>query len=208
MKLYLSSYKLGTKTDQLKRLVPKGRIGYIANALDFSGVNVERRASHIRADVQSLEDLQLEVSQIDLREYFGKTDALRQTVDDLGALFVSGGNVFVLRQAMHLSGLDSILLELRGDDRFLYAGYSAAGCVLAPTLTAYEIVDKPQTPYAGLTQVILDGLSIVDFAFMPHWDSDHPESQDIEREIAYCRLHDIPYAAVRDGEVLIIPGSS
>lgn len=39
MKFYLSSYRLGEKTEELKKLVPAGRIGYIPNALDSSGVD-------------------------------------------------------------------------------------------------------------------------------------------------------------------------
>lgn len=40
--------------------------------------------------------------------------------------------------------------------------------------------------------------------FMPHWDSDHPESADIEKEITYCKENNISYKAIRDGEVIII----
>jgi len=52
---------------------------------------------------------------------------------------------------MRLSGLDDILEGLRGNDEFLYAGYSAAGCILAPSLSPYEIVDQPETPYQDLS---------------------------------------------------------
>lgn len=204
MKLYLSSYKLGGMADRLKQMAPGGTIGYVANALDFTNVNVERRAQHVQADIESLEHLSLAVSQVDLRTYFGRKDELRQKIDALGALFVSGGNVFILRQAMRLSGLDELLLEKRTDDGFLYAGYSAAGCVLAPDLRCYEIVDKPETPYPALSEVIWDGLSIVDFALMPHWNSDHAESADIDKEIDYCRRHGLAYLPLRDGDVHIV----
>lgn len=104
---------------------------------------------------------------------------------------------------MKLSGLDELLKKLRGRNNFLYAGYSAAGCVLAPNLKVYEIVDKIDTPYSELKEVIWDGLGILNFAFMPHWDSEHPESADVEKEIAYCKQNNIPYKALRDGEVII-----
>jgi len=87
---------------------------------------------------------------------------------------------------------------------FLYAGYSAAGCVLAPNLKAYEIVDKVDTPYPQQKEIIWEGLNLVDFAFMPHWDSNHPESLDIEKEIAYCKENNIKYRAIRDGEIMVI----
>ena len=159
-------------------LVPKGKIGYIPNALDFSGADSRWLEEWIEKDMDSLREL--------------------------GAIFISGGNTFVLRQAMRLSGLDEILKKLRERRDFLYAGYSAAGAVLAQSLKAYEIVDKPEAPYRELKEVIWEGLGFVDFTFMPHWDSNHPESKDVERAIDYCRQNKIPFKAIRDGEVIII----
>ncbi len=203
MKYYLSSYELGNETDKLKVLAPKGKIGYIPNARDFTGTDPERRAKRNANNMNSLRGLGLEVELVNLSDYFGKQDELKKKLEELGAIFISGGNVFVLRQAMKLSGLDEILKELRDTD-FLYAGYSAAGCVLGPNLKAYEIVDKIDTPYPDQKEVIWEGLGFVDWAFMPHWDSDHPESADIEKEIAYCKENNIPYKTIRDGEVIIL----
>jgi dipeptidase E len=104
---------------------------------------------------------------------------------------------------MKLSGLDEILKELRDTD-FLYAGYSAAGCVLAPSLKGMDIVDPLDTPYSEQKEILWDGLGFVDFRFMPHWDSNHPESEDIKKEIAYCKENNISYKSVRDGEVIVI----
>ncbi|MEK9181876.1 MAG: hypothetical protein AAB786_02535 [Patescibacteria group bacterium] len=39
---------------------------------------------------------------------------------------------------------------------------------------------------------------------MPHFDSDHPESEAINKEIEFCQQNNIPYKAIRDGEVIII----
>lgn len=177
---------------------------YIPNARDFSGANTERREKHILSDISSLEELGLAVKRVDLRDYFGKEEILRVKLKEIGAVFISGGNVFVLRQAMKLSGLDRILKTFQNDSKdFLYAGYSAAGCVLAPTLKAYEIVDPVDTPYHEMKDVIWEGLGLVDFAFMPHWNSDHPESADIDKEIAYCKSNNIAYEAISDGDVII-----
>ncbi len=104
---------------------------------------------------------------------------------------------------MRLSELDDLLEELLGTD-FLYAGYSAAGAVLAPSLKGVEIVDAPETPYAELKEVLWDGLGFVDFAFAPHWKSDHLESAAIDKLIDYYKRNNIHYKAIRDGEVIII----
>ena len=204
MRFYLSSYKLGNETEKLKKLVPRGRIGYIPNALDFSGADSRWLEEWIEKDMDSLRELGFKVELLNLRDYFGKLDELSSKLEELGAIFISGGNTFVLRQAMRLSGLDEILKKLREWRDFLYAGYSAAGAVLAQSLKAYEIVDKPEAPYRELKEVIWEGLGFVDFTFMPHWDSSHPESKDVERAIDYCRQNKIPFKAIRDGEVIII----
>jgi dipeptidase E len=203
MKYYLSSYEIGNETEKLKKLVPKGKIGYVPNARDFTGADPERRAKRNENDIGSLRTLGFEVEMLNLQDYFGKQDQLKNKLEELGAIFISGGNVFVLRQAMKLSGLDEILKELRNSD-FLYAGYSAAGCVLAPSLKGMDIVDPLDTPYNEQREIIWDGLGFVDWRFMPHWDSNHPESSDVDKEIAYCIENNIPYKAIRDGEVVII----
>ncbi len=204
MKYYLSSYEIGNKKEKLKSLVPKGKIGYIPNARDYTGVDLKRYAVRSEKDMSSLCELGIDVELLNLRDYFGKRDDLENKLEELGAIFISGGNVFVLRQAMRLSALDKVLEELQNKRDFLYAGYSAAGCVLSPSLKSYEIVDKTDTPYEEQKEVIWEGLGLIDFAFMPHWDSDHPESEGVEKEIEYCQENNVPYRAIRDGEVIII----
>ncbi len=203
MKYYLSSYEIGNETEKLKTLVPKGKIGYIPNARDFTGADPERRAKTNEYDMGSLRKLGLEVEMLNLQDYFEKRDELKNKLEELGAIFISGGNVFVLRQAMKLSGLDEILKEIK-DANFLYAGYSAAGCILAPSLKGMDIVDPLDTPYDEYKEILWDGLGLVDFRFMPHWDSNHPESADIDKAIAYCKENNIQFKAIRDGEVIII----
>ncbi len=185
MKFYLSSYELGDQAEKLKSMIPYGKIGYIPNARDYTTVDPVRRIKRTNNDTTSLKKLGLEVEEIDLRDYFGKSELLKKKLEEIGAIFISGGNVFVLRQAMKLSGLDEILTKLCDTD-FLYAGYSAAGCVLAPSLRGMDIVDVLDTPYSDQKEIIWDGLGLLDFRFVPHWKSDHPESVKIDEEIVYC----------------------
>ena len=204
MKFYLSSFKFGKEKDHLKLLAPNGRIAIIANALDFRDADDEQTARSLDNKVERLEQLGLQPVVVDLKEYFGRENDLQKLIEEIGAVFVLGGNVFVLRQAMKLSGLDNILIELNADPDFLYSGYSAAGCVLAPTLEPYKVVgDATITPYEELDEVIWEGLNLVDFAFMPHWQSNHPETEAINQGIEYCKDHDIKFKAVQDGDVLI-----
>ncbi len=204
MKFYLSSYKLGNQTEKLKMFVPHGRIGYVPNAGDYSTSDPQRSVRRTEENIELLSKIGLYPEVVDLREYFYRKEDLKKKLEEIGSVFVCGGNVFVLRQAMKLSGFDEILMEFQSKDCFLYAGYSAAGCVLSPNLKGYEIVDPVDTPYSEMREVIWDGLGFIDYMFLPHWNSDHPESADIEKELEYCRKNNLPYRVLRDGEVIII----
>jgi dipeptidase E len=203
MKFYLSSYKIGKETDKfLKMLNGKKRIAYIPNALDFAK-DKERRDKSEQGDIQELESLGLIVERIDLKEYFGKKEELRKKLKKLGAVYVRGGNTFVLRQAMKLSGLDNILLSIK-DQNFIYSGYSAGCCVLSPSLESSKLVDDSNIFPYKLKKPIFEGLGLIPYNFLPHFDSDHPESSDINKELAYCKKKGLPYKTVKDGEVIII----
>lgn len=207
MKFYLSSYKLGNQIEMLKELIPTDNLktAYISNALDFSS-DQERREKSEQSDIDSLEELGLQIDKLDLREYFNQAGKLEQKISEYGVIWVRGGNVFILRQAMKLSGFDEILKKLiSSGDNLLYGAYSAGVCVLSPSLKGYEFVDDPEVkPYGNEVKTIWEGLSILDFTFIPHWQSDHPESADIEKEIVYLQKNNIPYKALKDGEVIVI----
>ena len=206
MKYYLSSYKFGDKIDDLKRLIPKNnKIGHINNAQDCLGYDVERTRKSQEDQMGYLNSLGFESEPLDLRSYFYKTEALRDKISDLGALWVSGGNAFVLRMAMKLSGFDIIFQELKTRGDFLYAGYSAGICVLSKSMKAIDQVDDPHNfPYPEILRPIYEGLGVFDHAFMPHYDSNHFESEVIGKEIQRCIDNKWLFKALRDGEVIII----
>lgn len=123
----------------------------------------------------------------------------------MGGVYVRGGNTFVLRQAMKLSGCDNLILEIKNRENFLYVAYSAGVCVLTPTLKPYAITDDADNfPYSEITEKIWDGIGIVPFIFQPHYKSDHPESASTDIEIEYCIENKLLFKAYHDGEVLII----
>jgi dipeptidase E len=206
MEYYLSSYKIGNEAGALRHMMwSNKRIGYIPNALDSIKFDPERKVVHIKSDMDDLKRAGLDAELLDLRDYFGKKTELRARLNKLGGIWISGGNVFVLRQAMKLSELDDLLEELSQRKDFVYGGYSAAGCVLSPDLKAYKIVDDAtDMPYPEIKRAILKGIGLIDYALMPHYESDHPESESIGKEVEYCKRHNIPYKTLRDGEVILI----
>ena len=207
MKYYLSSFKLGNETSKLKDLVNKTnkKFGYIPNAIDFTSADPVRRIKHIEDDMNDIRQHGVEIEILDLKEYFGKKEELKEKLSNLGGLYVSGGNTFVLRQAVHLSGLEEIFTDLQNREDFLYVAYSAGVCIMTPTLKPYAITDDATDfPYKDLKSQIWEGLGILNFAFEPHYQSDHPESKSTDIEIQHCVDNKILFKAYRDGEVLIL----
>ena len=207
MKFYLSSYKIGDQAERLRgMLTPTKRVlGYIPNALDYEDVDSVKKEHSFQDAVIGFQALGIRLELLDLQQYFAKTEELEKKLEHLGGLWVRGGNVFVLRQAMKLSGLDELLVKLQANNNFVYGGYSAAGCVLSPTLQCYQIVDDAtQLPYPQQHHVIWEGLGLIGYAFLPHYESNHPESSAIGEEVQYCQEHQISYKTLRDGDVIII----
>ena len=205
MKFYLSSYKFGNEIEELKKLIPKNKkTAYISNALDFSD-DLERRRKGEESAIEQFKNLNLDVEIIDLREYFNQKDKLEKKLNAFGIIWVRGGNCFVLRQAMKLSGFDNILKNLAEKNvDILYGGDSAGICVLAPTLKGIDFIDDlTQRPYGKQIGTIWEGLGILNYSIIPHYNSDHPESKDTDKTVRYMIKNKILFKVLEDGEVII-----
>ena len=202
MRFYLSSYRVGNHGNHLKEMVGDGKLAYIPNALDaWSREDTKNKETRAR-NVDDLQGIGVSFEEVDLQNFFSKPSELKNHLARFSGVWVTGGNTFVLRQAMRLSGFDQIIHDLKSTS-FLYGGYSAGVCVLAPDFSPLEIVDDPTAlPYPGIKNPIWEGLGVLDFMILPHYDSDHPESADIDKEVAFCKEKGIQFRTLRDGEAL------
>ncbi|GAA0262200.1 hypothetical protein GCM10009527_067740 [Actinomadura nitritigenes] len=210
MRLYLSSFRLGGHADRLLALLraPAGAgAAVIANALDAE--SEDDRRGGVRSEVAALTSLGLRPTEIDLRRYFGRPACdVAAELARFPLVWARGGNAFVLRHALARSGADAALTGLLGRDALVYAGYSAGGCVLAPSLRGLEACDDPD----AVTRVhgdppVWDGLGVLDHALVPHVDSPgHPESAVLTAVAARYRSEGVPHRPLRDGQVLLVDG--
>jgi dipeptidase E len=205
MRFYLSSYKIGNEIEELKKIIPNNKkTAYVSNALDFSD-DQNRLKEHTDFDINDLKNVGLDVERFDLRNYFYKNHELEKDLSKYGVIWVSGGNVFVLRQAMFLSGFDKVLKNLKNKSNLLYGGYSAGVCILGPSLKGLELVDSVNyKPYKEQVDIIWDGLNLIDYLIIPHFQSNHPESKAINNVVKYCDKYSVSYKTLKDGEVIII----
>lgn len=203
MHLYLSSYRIGNYGNQLAKLARGKTALVISNALDFSN-DLERLKFGREREFAWLSDLGIASEALDLRDYFHTSSDLKHKVTQAGMLWVVGGNTFLLRKAMFLSGLDQILNDLLDDSDFLYGGYSAGVCVLSPSLKGIHLADRPEAESVGYThETIWEGLGILNDYIVPHYRCDHFESKSMEAVVDYYEKHRLPYHTISDGEVIL-----
>lgn len=208
MRLYLSSFRLGTAPEHLVRLVGPGRrVAVIANAVDDEDASVRRDKA--ADEVRALVRLGLTAEELDLRDHVGEGPAaLLGTMTGYDGLWVRGGNVFVLRAAMAACGVDTVIPGLLADDRLVYAGYSAGPCVLAPSLAGLESVDDPDAAVRAYGRAApTSGLGVLDFAVVPHCEAPtHPESLALEAVATAYASAGVAHVRLRDGEALVVEG--
>lgn len=204
MQFYLSSIGLGRETHSLKEMLPENRLtAYIPNAIDFSS-DISRRNKSNGQDMDDLRSVGLDPEILDLRDYFGKKDNLESALENFGVIWVRGGNVFVLRQAMRLSGFDVIIKKLK-KRAILYGGYSAGVCVLSPTLHGLELMDDvSQKPYGDDIETVWEGLGLIDFSVIPHYPSNPLEIDSAKPIIQYFKDNKVPFRIMSDGDVIIV----
>ena len=105
---------------------------------------------------------------------------------------------------MYLSGFDEYLKEISTNPDYLYSGFSAGICVLANDLHGIHLVDDCNANPYGYDEIIWDGVGLIDFLPVPHYDTpSHPESSLMYDVVKYLQENNLSYKTLKDGEVII-----
>lgn len=208
MRLFLSSQDLGKYPLIARKLAGKNnRAAYIKNAQD--DLPPKERNFSTPDKKRLFEDVGFTFEEIDLRDYFGKSEKLAKKLSTFGSVWFAGGNTFILRRAMKASGLDDILKDFLKEDKLLYGGWSAGACITAPSLRGIEHGDRPQPDVVPndypIKKTIWDGLNLVSYMIVPHYKSDWFGEQ-ADSSIKYFNANKIPFRPLRDGQVVVIDG--
>ena len=201
---------MGNRFDELLSMVEQGsKIAVISNAVDFIPAESRQRYARTVFDpVAYFRTQGLHATDLDLRHFFGKAADLDVALAQTRLVWAVGGNAFLLMRAMRQSGLDEILRHRVARESLIYGGWSAGAVVAGPTLRGIEIMDDPHVVAEGYqVEPVWYGLGLVDFSIVPHFESDHPEAEAAARTHEYMTANGISHRTLRDGEVLIVPGS-
>ena len=199
--IYLSSYRLGQDAEVLRAAFPDARAGMIFNALDIFG---ETRLRNWDREAGDLAGLGYVSEELDLRQFFHDHAGLIHRLDAFDLVWAPGGSAFALARAMTAAGFGAALRPAL-DRGMVYAGYSAGACVAGPDLHGIHLMDDPDDMPEGYEPGIPPTtLGLVPFRIVPHWRSDHPETERAERAVAYLERESLPYRAICDGEAITV----
>jgi dipeptidase E len=210
MRLYLASEGFGLYTDELLKLVGEGRKAlFIDNAHDY--YPDEKRERDLKERLKTLSDLGFEAEELDLRKYFDKKDELREFLvsykPDL--IYASGGNVFLLVTAYHLSGFGEILREDLKEDKYVYGGFSAGTMSLCQTIKVYghDHLVPERVPEIYGVDAVFDGVGLLDYQIIAH--ANVPEHLEATKEYIK-RIEDAGLKAlpINQESVIIIDGDN
>lgn len=214
MRLFLSSYRFGANPDRFHALVDEGcRVAVIAAAAD--AWPTAARASAVVSDIAPLRRFGYQAEEVDLRRFVGRPDALAERLAPFRAVWIRGGNTFVLRAQMARSGADEVIRDRVRGDSLVYAGYSAGACVATPTLLGLDSSDDPaEVRPTCRVEPLWDGLGFVDFAIVPHYPKRNAgeagvslaDLAEANRTITTLRSAGIAYRTLTDDEAIVVDG--
>jgi dipeptidase E len=103
MRLFLSSYRAGDYPDKLIQLFGKNcKVAVITNAKDDK-ISSERHES-VAEVINFLRELGFKPIEIDLRKYFKESNFSKKDLKNYQAIWLAGGNTFVLVRALKKYG--------------------------------------------------------------------------------------------------------
>ncbi|MGB9185201.1 MAG: Type 1 glutamine amidotransferase-like domain-containing protein [Solirubrobacteraceae bacterium] len=207
MRLFLASAELnhpsnhGELTRALAELAtPVSRIAVVANARD--GEPPEQRRHWVTSDLSSLDPLHADTVELDLRDLGDRPHAIDQALAGTDLIWVTGGDMDLLRERMRSSGLDTALQRRLAEDTIVYSGYSAGACLAGPALTTADLEGNPR---AG-DEIGWGGLGLVDFTIVPHLPPAGAADNDFVQIARHLRRRNLSHSALRDGQAIIVSG--
>ena len=208
MKALLLSWGAGALPGFLDRHTGKApadiRLGYLNDAMlpfageDFAGTERGR-----------LEQLGYRPRTITAGE-IGSADEFAAILDELDALYVCGGETFVLLANLRRHGLDDVLVRKvragEGNSTPLpYIGLSAGAVIAGSSIEPVSLMDDPASA-PDLTYY--RGLGFVDTAIVPHADSKielFPPELFVKIDQTYSPRHQLTF--LNDDQAILVEGT-
>jgi dipeptidase E len=203
MRLFLSSYRAGNYSGRLVELFgKKAKVAVITNTKDDK--NQQERDESVNEVINFLNSLSFEPTEIDLRKYFKNSDFTEKDLKKYQAVWVAGGNTFVLVRALKQSGARKVLGNMIRKNEIIYGGESAGAILPTPTLTGVQFGDDPnKIPEGYDKETIWNGLNLIAYHIVPHYKSEWVGANGMIIEL---KMKSLEYKTLTDNQAIVIKG--
>jgi dipeptidase E len=193
-RLLLASHGVGA----LRELVgdaPGLRVAFVPTA---AGPDAEDEP-WVQEDLRQLDVLGCEISTLDLAR--AGTAAVESALAGADAVFVTGGNAYLLLWHAQRSGFAGVVVPLVGSGRLVYAGTSAGAVLAGPNLdSAAAPHNRAVVPELESTR----GLGLVGFTVLPH----DQEPERAQRHGALVAAHpELEFVRLPDDRAVVVRGA-
>lgn len=202
MRLYLSSLSFEPRSLS-EFLGPSPRVGLIANALDFLPPFPRHEA--VTSTLNSLGQIS-DATEIDLRRYFKDPSGLAASLEQVDALWVSGGSCFLLAAALSRSGAAPVISRRVRTREINYAGSSAGAVVASTSLAPATTCEDPQVVRQIYHSApVYTGLALLTLTVIPHF-AEIPAKDALPTNLMrdYCKASGIDFLTISDGSAIVV----
>lgn len=206
MKLYISSQKLGRRTDLLVDLVGDNKnVVVIANALDDKSIS--HRKNRVNQEKELMKSIGFAPEELDLRQYINKQKELELLLKTKSLVWIRGGNTFLLSRIFEATGFDKIIVKLVKENKIVYGGYSAAALIASKGLLGTDIVDDINSiPIDYPKMSNLRSLKLLQFYLIPHFGCQEVWAKNVVKQRNYLINKNEKVVTMCDGEVYYCNG--
>jgi dipeptidase E len=167
MKLFLASLAINDQQAvELAKLVGKDQKDIKLILIENAADGEEGPKEWVAQNREMIQSHEFEVEIVDLRQYRGKPDELKEKLASADVIWCGGGNTYYLRWLLKETGADKIISEHVKQGK-VYGGGSAGAIVAGPTLKHFDAADDTD----AAPELIMDGLHFTDSVIVPHMDN-------------------------------------
>lgn len=199
MKLFLSSFACKS-LDKIYILLPKKpndlRVAFIPTAAD-----PYEDKDFLHADREKLKHMGFDVTDVDIK--FKNEGGLYEVLSKFDLIAVAGGNTYYLLYHAQQSGFLNVAKRLI-DEGTIYVGSSAGSILACQTIDTARRFDLRAV---ANDLVDLNGMSIVDFLIIPHFDNARYQER-IKETVREWTAKKYQLCALTDTQVVIVDGQN
>ncbi|MGM0110808.1 Type 1 glutamine amidotransferase-like domain-containing protein [Enterococcus sp. DIV0187] len=126
---------------------------------------------------------------------------IEQKIKENDFIYVTGGNSFYLMQELKKSGADAIIKEEIENGK-LYIGESAGAIILSNSIS---YIEKMDTPDKGPDLNSHNGLGIVEFYSLPHYNE--PPFKNITKDIKENFANRLLLCSINNRQAILVEGT-